>query len=176
MAIRRRPHEERELDLAALVDIFSNMLFFLLATVSFLQLKTLNAAVPVLSSGEVSTGKSIDVSVEIRADGYMLKAQGQSPDPNISFTPVSMPIPRRDGKLDAKELQKQLWDIKKVAPETKNIMIFPEPGTVFDDIVLTMDTSRDMPSITNAKNRVQLFPRPVLSELVVEDAPKAGAP
>jgi biopolymer transport protein ExbD len=172
VAIRRRPHVERELDLAALVDIFSNMLFFLLATVSFLQLKTLNAAVPVLSSGEVSTGKSIDVSVEVTAAGFVLKAQGSSPDPNITFTPIDLPIARKDGKLDVKELTKQLWEIKKLASETKNILIFPEAGTAFEDIVATMDASRDMPSLVDPRKKVPLFPRPVLSELVTN---KVGA-
>ena len=41
--VRRRKLEEKEPDLAALVDVLANMLFFLLATVTFLQLKTLNA-------------------------------------------------------------------------------------------------------------------------------------
>ena len=60
--MRRKRHEEKEVDLAALVDILSNMLFFLLTTVSFLQLKTLNASVPALSTGPVSTGRAVDVT------------------------------------------------------------------------------------------------------------------
>src|SRR3954470_16029085 len=85
---------DKEVDLAALVDILGNMLFFLLATVSFLQLKTLNAAVPALSSGPVSTGKAVDVSVEVRPAGFSLKAVGEAADPSKHFTPVSLDIPR----------------------------------------------------------------------------------
>lgn len=166
----RKRHEEKEVDLAALVDVLSNMLFFLLATVSFLQLKTLNAAVPALSNGPVSTGKAVDVSVEIRPSGFVLKATGQPSDPTVKFTPVDLPIPRRgDGSLDDKKLTQELWKIKKQAPETKTILLFPEQGTPFEDIVKTMDASRDMQSIVDPKKKVPLFTRPVLSELVVGD-------
>jgi biopolymer transport protein ExbD len=166
----RKPHEEKEVDLAALVDILSNMLFFLLATVSFLQLKTLNAAVPALSTGAVSTGKAVDVSVEVKSTGFVLKATGEPADPNVKFTPVQLEIARNgDGTLNTKKLTEELWQIKKVAPETKNIMIFPEQGTVFEDIVKTMDASREMPSLVNPNTKVPLFTRPVLSELVTGD-------
>jgi biopolymer transport protein ExbD len=163
----RRQHEDREVDLAALVDVLSNMLFFLLATVTFLQLKTLNAAVPALSKGEVSTGKAVDVSLEIRAAGYALKASGDPADGKLPPLAVAKDLPRQgDGHLDTKALTRELWEIKKVAPEVKNILIFPEQGILFDEIVQTMDASRDMPSSGDPKKRVPLFTRPVLSELV----------
>ena len=54
--LRRRAHQETELNLSALIDIFSIMLFFLMTTVTFLTLKTLNAAVPaVAKKGRRST-------------------------------------------------------------------------------------------------------------------------
>jgi biopolymer transport protein ExbD len=169
----RNRHEEKEVDLAALVDVLSNMLFFLLATVTFLQLKTLNAAVPALTTGEVSTGKAVDVSLEIRATGYVLKASGEPADRKVAALAISRDLPRKDGKLDVKALTRELWDIKKVAPEVKNIMIFPEAGVLFDDIVQTMDATREMPSVLDPKKRVPLFTRPVLSELVTDaDKPR----
>lgn len=170
--VRRRHHEESEVDLAALVDVLANMLFFLLATVTFLQLKTLNAAVPALSTGEVSTGKGVDVSFEVRRSGFIVKASGEPADKNVAFTPVDERIPRKsDGTLDTEALGKKLWEIKKVAPEVKNIMIFPEQGILFEEIVQAMDASREMPSSTDPSKKVPLFSRPVLSELVTEDEP-----
>ena len=170
MSKRRRQHEEREVDLAALVDVLGNMLFFLLATVSFLQLKTLNAAVPALSmSSDVST-KAVNVSVEIKTTGYVLKAEGDAADASTGKIAVARDIPRgADGVLDTKTLAKELWEIKKKTPETKNIMIFPEQGTVFEDIIKTMDASREMKSIVDPNKKVPLFSRPVLSELVTGD-------
>lgn len=182
MTTRRRKIEgDKEVDLAALVDILGNMLFFLLATVTFLQLKTLNASVPALSTGAIDTGRSVDVSVEIKSTGYVLKAVGQPADPNTKFTPVALEIPRVTDKktcdewkavtpcLDRKKLTKALWEIKRVAPETKNIMIFPELLTLFEEVVQTMDASREMPSIIDPNKKVPLFTRPVLSELVTGD-------
>jgi biopolymer transport protein ExbD len=170
--MKRRPHEEKEVDLAALVDVMSNMLFFLLATVTFLQLKTLNAAVPALSTGPVSTGKAVDVSLEINPVGYSLKATGDPADKSVGTLAIAKDIPRKgDGSLDSKTLTAELWEIKRKAPEAKNIMIFPTDGTAFDEIVKTMDASREMPSILDPRRKVQLFTRPVLSELVTEDAP-----
>ncbi len=177
--VRKRRHEEREVDLAALVDVLSNMLFFLLATVTFLQLKTLNAAVPALSTGPVSTGKAVDVSVEIKTEGYALKASGDPADRSFGTLAVTKDIPRKsDGSLDSKTLTAELWDIKRKAPEAKNILIFPQQGTVFEEIVKTMDASREMVSILDSKKKVPLFTRPVLSELVTDDdvAPAPGSP
>lgn len=168
--MKRRAHEEKEVDLAALVDILSNMLFFLLATVSFLQLKTLNASVPALSTGPVSTGRSVDVTVEIKTTGFVLKASGEPADTSQKPVAVQLEIPRlSDGKLDNKVLTDELWKIKKIAPETKNIMIFPEQAVKFDDVVTTMDAAREMPSLVDPNKKVPLFTRPVLSELVTGD-------
>ena len=165
--VRRRKLEEKEPDLAALVDVLANMLFFLLATVTFLQLKTLNAAVPTLTTGAVSTEKAVNVSVEIHPAGYVLKASGDAADQSVGAVNVMKEIARRgDGHLDTKGLTSELWDIKKKTPETKDIMIFPEQGTPFDEIVQTMDASRGMTSILDSKKKVPLVTRPVLSELV----------
>src|SRR5688572_18930151 len=113
----RRKHEEKEVDLAALVDIMSNMLFFLLATVSFLQLKTLNAAVPALSTSSDVITKAVNVTVEIKANGYVLKVDGESADPSVGKIAISREIPRVDGQLVPKELTKELWEVKKKTPE-----------------------------------------------------------
>lgn len=171
---RHRKHEEHELDLAALVDVLANMLFFLLATVTLLQLKTLNAAVPALSTGEVSTGKAVDVSIEIRVDGFHLKASGEPADAKATLAPVDKVIPRvGNNELDTKTLGAELWQIKKVAPETKNVMIFPEQGILFDEIVKTMDATRETPSVLDPKKKIPMFSRPVLSELVTDaDTPR----
>jgi biopolymer transport protein ExbD len=175
--VRRRHHEEREIDLAALVDVLSNMLFFLLATVTFLQLKTLNAAVPALSTGPVSTGKGIDVSFEVRRSGFVVKASGEPKDPSVTFTPIDERIPRKaDGRLDTETLSKRLWEVKKVAPELKNILIFPEQHITFDEIVAAMDASREMPSLLDPTKKVPLFSRPVLSELTSDDEPLPETP
>ncbi len=169
--MKRRKHEESEVDLAALVDVLANMLFFLLATVTFLQLKTLNASVPALSTGPVSTGKAVDVSVEIHnaPGGFVLNATGDPADKSQGTLAVKLEIARNGDKLDTKALTAALWDIKKKAPEAKNIMIFPEQGTQFEEIVATMDASREMKSILDSKKKVPLFTRPVLSELVTDD-------
>lgn len=169
MAIRRRTAEEVELNLAALIDIFSIMLFFLMTTVTFLTLKTLNASVPAAAKkGEsVDTKDGVNVSVEIKTEGYVLKASGQPADGRRDRLNIDQTFARKsDGTLPTKKLTEELWEIKKVASEVKTIMIFPEDGTRFQDVVSTMDASRDMPSIIDPKKRVQLFPRPVLSELV----------
>lgn len=168
--MRRRAHVEKEVDLAALVDILGNMLFFLLATVSFLQLKTLNASVPALSTGPVSTGRAVDVTVEVKSTGFVLKASGEPADTSKPPVAVQMEIARlSDGKLDIKILTDELWKIKHVAPETKNIMIFPEQTVKFDDVIDTMDAAREMPSLHDPNRKVPLFTRPVLSELVTGD-------
>lgn len=168
--VRRRAHEEKEIDLAALVDVLANMLFFLLATVTFLQLKTLNAAVPALTTGPVSTGKGIDVSFEVRRSGFVVKASGEPKDPSVIFTPIDDRIPRKaDGTLDTDALSRKLWEVKKVAPELKNVLIFPEKHITFDEVIAAMDASREMPSPSDPTKKVPLFSRPVLSELTGDD-------
>lgn len=170
--MRRRKPEHKELNIAALIDIFSTMLFFLMTTVTFMSLKTLNAAVPALSKGEVSTDDGVNVSVRVTEEGYVFTAGGQPADTSQKALDVTVEIPRTKGVLDdrprwdAKKLTEECWKVKKVAPEVKNIMIFPEPDVPFDAVVLTMDATREMPSIIDASKRVPLFSRPVLSELI----------
>jgi biopolymer transport protein ExbD len=178
MPRRREIEGEKEVDLAALVDVMSNMLFFLLATVSFLQLKTLNAAVPIASNAAVSTGKSVDVSVSITDTGYILDAHGESSDTKVGRVDVHQEIPRVGKDLNAKELTKQLWEVKKKAPENKNIIIQAELTIPFQDVITTMDASREMPSIVDPKKKVPLFSRPVLSRAVTDEdlTPPGGAP
>ncbi len=183
--LRRRAHEDGELNLSALIDIFSIMLFFLMTTVTFLTLKTLNASVPaVAKKGQsVDTKDGVNVSVEVTADGYVLKASGQPQNStasrlnineNIGRKPTTVKEKNEAGEevekevmgLNTQKLTEELWEIKKKAPEVKVIMIFPEDGVEFQDIVSTMDASREMPSIIDRNKRVPLFTRPVLSELV----------
>jgi hypothetical protein len=148
------------------------MLFFLMTTVTFLSLKTLNASVPALSKGDVSTDDGVNVSLNIKPDGYQLQASGQPADASQKALSIDMQIPRVKGimdpqpMLDTTKLTKELWEIKKVAPEVKNIMIFPAPDTPFEEVIASMDASREMPSIINPRKRVPLFTRPVLSELI----------
>lgn len=164
--MRRRRAVFQELNLSALIDILSIMLFFLMTTVSFLTLKTLNASVPALSKGAVDTKDGVNVSVEILATGYVLKASGQPADVKHKRLKIEENIPRKaDGSLDSKKLTSKLWDIKKIADEQKNIMIFPQDNTSFQDVVTTMDASRFKPSIVDPSKRVPMFTRPVLSEL-----------
>lgn len=166
---RRKMVATEELNLAPLIDILSNMLFFLMTTVSFLTLKTLNASVPAMAKpGEkVDTLDQVNVSVEVLPEGFVLKASGQPDDKSARRLELSKTIPRRSsGELDAKELTEELWEVKKVASSQKTVMIFPADGILFQDIVATMDATRDMASLVDPTKRVLLFPRPVLSELV----------
>lgn len=170
----RKKHEEREVDLAALVDVMANMIFFLMATVTFLTLRTVNATVPAMSSGKVDTGKSVDVSVEVTSAGFVLKATGETQD-GKKVAEEERIARKGDGKLDTRALTKQLWEIKKLAPEQKNIIIIPEDAIAFEDVVAAMDASRDMPSIVDPSKRVPLFPRPVLSEAETREAADVAA-
>jgi biopolymer transport protein ExbD len=169
--VRRRPAIDNELNLAALIDIFSIMLFFLMTTVTFLSLKTLNASVPALSRGAVSTSDAVNVSVRMLANGYTLQASGQPADASQKPLNITLEIGKKSllkprPEYDTKKLTEELWKIKKVAPEAKAIMIFPESDVVFEDVIKTMDACREMPSIVNPNKRVPLFTRPVLSELI----------
>jgi len=167
--IRRKKFEQGELNLAPLIDIFANMLFFLMTTVSFLTLKTLNASVPAMAKpGEkVDTLDQVNVSVEVLPEGYVLKASGQPDDKSARRMDLSKSIARKSsGELDTEELTEELWEVKKAASSQKVVMIFPAENIPFQDVIATMDATRDMASLVDPTKRVLLFPRPVLSELV----------
>jgi biopolymer transport protein ExbD len=171
--VRRHKSFDNELNLAALIDIFSIMLFFLMTTVTFLSLKTLNASVPALTkAADTSTKNAVNVSVRMTAEGYSLQASGQPADTSQKELNISLSIPRKTSlfgkgpQYDTKSLTEELWKIKKVSPETKTVMIFPEPDVKFENVIRTMDATREMPSIVNPNKRVPLFTRPVLSELI----------
>lgn len=167
---RSRERPDTELNLSSMIDILSIMLFFLMATVSFLTLKTLNAAVPAASKGAVSTTDGVNVSLEIRTDGYVVTASGQPEDKKEKKLNVNETIPLLPQAVDGLEydidaLSRKLWDIKKKAPEVKNIMINPGPGTPFHVVIATMDASRERRSDLDKNRSIPLFTRPVLTEL-----------
>ena len=143
--------ETKEVDLAALVDIMGNMLFFLLATVVFVQLHTVNASIPTVGT----PGDGVSVNVEIKADGYVVKTYGL--EQNVDAT-----LPR-----DTQKLTKQLWAIKQLSLATKSITITPDDEITTQEILATIDAAREMPSISDPKRKVPLFTKPALADKAI---------
>jgi len=163
---RRASNIDTELNLSSMIDIMSIMLFFLMTTVTFMTLKTLNTSVPASSSGAVSTTDGVNVSVEVLADKLVMKASGQPEDKSVARLDKTLEIPlKADASYDYEMLTAELWKVKEVAPEAKNIMIFPADGIVFQHIVSTMDAVREKKSTLDPNKVVPMFTRPVLSEL-----------
>ena len=118
----------------------------------------------------MSTKDGVNVAVEIREDGFVLTASGSPEDKKEAPLAVNQTIPLlaqpEDGlQHDIDQLSRALWDIKKKAPEVKNIMINPGPGTPFHIVIATMDATRERRSDVDKSRSIPLFTRPVLTEL-----------
>lgn len=146
-----------DLNLTALMDILSNILFFLLASFGAAVISVVSASVPVASTGDSDVAKTTDevnMTVNIRRDGYHVTAGSETLDAN-ELAGMKIDIPRLNHKpkdspkaplneLDYNRLTAQLAAVKAKYPKSETVILVPEPAIQYDEVVQTMDASREL--------------------------------
>ncbi len=145
-----------DLNLTALMDILSNLLFFLLASFGAAVISVVSASVPVSSTDESDVAKSDDsvtVTVAINQDGYKITG-GSETLPQAALDEMKLAIPRTNKKpkddpkaalneLDFAKLTEHLYRIKRDYPKSESVILVPDPKIRYDEVVQTMDASRE---------------------------------
>ena len=158
-----------QLNLTALMDILSNLLFFLLAAFGATIVMVINGTVPVQSadeSGVADTKRAVTLNVSVQKEGFLVSALG------TAFTQEELDgmgrtIPLHGKTHDFVALTTHLKGIRQKFPKSDTVILTPEPGLKYEVLVRTMDAAREYESKEGVVMRtVALFPTVVVSTLV----------
>jgi biopolymer transport protein ExbD len=162
------------LNLTPLMDVMSNILFFLLSAFGATVVAIMPTTVPLEStSGETSIAAEDDkVTVSLRADatGYTVNAESGSMTPE-QLKPYGARIPKKGVDYDHAALTAQLKKIKQAFPLSATMILVPDDDIKYETIVGIMDAAREVKMPDGGM--LQLFPEVVLSSIY--KGPAAGA-
>jgi biopolymer transport protein ExbD len=155
------------LNLTPLMDVMSNILFFLLAAFGATVVAILPTTVPVRSSDTSAKVEAqeekVNVTIKAEASGLTVACDSPNVDP-AKLREFAGRVGRKDGSYDHVALNALVKRIKERYPASKTVVLVPEDDMKYEIIVKIMDAVRDyrMPD----GHRVELFPEVVLSSLV----------
>lgn len=146
-----------DLNLTALMDILSNILFFLLASFGAAVISVVSASVPVTSIDEsdgAKTDDSVTMTVAINNAGFRITASSETlpPEqlegikltlPRTSHPPKEPPKGSTLNELDFPKLTEALFRVKRRYPKSESVIIVPEPSILYDEVIQTMDACRE---------------------------------
>lgn len=157
------------LNLTALMDILSNLLFFLLAAFGATIVMAINASVPVQSpdkSDMADTQKSVTVNVSLTKEGFDVAIM------RATLTPEEQQkwqkrIPLRQGTHDYAALSAHLVAIKEQYNKSDTMILTPEAGTDYDAMIKTMDAARETEvNVSGQMRTIPILPTVVVSTVI----------
>jgi biopolymer transport protein ExbD len=158
---------EVSLNLTPLMDVMSNILFFLLAAFGSSAVAVIATVVPTQSQETASPPPEGDVKDEVTA---MLRVE-QGGGMTLTFTSETVQVDmlqsmRRtwtavQGVPDVKSLSVALQEAKEKYPESKSIVIVADDDEKYQTLVDVMDASREV--ALGSGQRLKLFHNVVLS-------------
>ncbi|GEM_PF-1876694 len=159
-----------DLNLTPLMDVMSNILFFLLAGFGAAIISFLAASVPLQSESDSPPEQpkldKVTVNLQILGDSYKIGASGDK-IPEEDLAKLKQTIPKREGKVyDNEALTKALYAIKVKYPGSDTIMILPSETTVYEELVAAMEASKDT---KQEGQKFRLFHKVVIADTVKSD-------
>lgn len=135
-----------ELNIVPFLDIITNVLMFVLATISVTFTATIDTFPPRAGAGaRAPTTPTLGLAVLIVPDGFSLKARGGNVAPGCNDTGPGIAIPKKDGEYDYAGLKACAEKLKAAAPEFKEEMgvtISANPPIPYQTVISTMDAVR----------------------------------
>lgn len=148
-AAEEAEEEGGEINLVPYLDIVTNIIIFLLASVvNQVPLGNINASSPTISQGGAGSADEpekppLNLTVTVGASGFTLAASGG----------VMPPIPKQpNGDYDYKALTEKLAEIKKEFSDETKATFNADSNVPYDIVVHTLDAMRE------DKNGKRLFP------------------
>ena len=141
------PDEEGgELNIVPFLDIITNVLMFVLATVSVTFTATIDTFPPRAGSGaRAPTTPTLGLTVIIVNEGFSLKARGGNVAPGCNDTGPGIAIPKKDADWDYDALKACAAKLKGASPEFKDEMgvtVSANPPIPYQVVISTMDAVR----------------------------------
>jgi biopolymer transport protein TolR len=136
--------EGGELNVVPFLDIITNVLMFVLATVSVTFTATIDTNPP-RHGTRPPESRALDLAVLVVPDGFSLKAQGGNVAPGCNDTGAGLAIPKRDGAYDYDALRTCAAKLKKTDTRfagENGVTISANPQIPYDVVIATMDAVR----------------------------------
>jgi biopolymer transport protein TolR len=134
-----------ELNIVPFLDIITNVLMFVLATISVTFTATIDTFPPRAGGGRPPTTVTLGLTVLVVPDGFSLKARGGNVAPGCQDTGPGIAIAKKEGDYDYDALKACAQKLKAAAPEFKEEMgvtISANPPIPYQVVVSTMDAVR----------------------------------
>lgn len=136
-----------ELNIVPFLDIITNVLMFVLATISVTFTATIDTYPPRAGAGAARqlTTPTLSLTVLVVPDGFSLKARGGNVAPGCDTTGPGVAIPTKNGEYDFPALKACVTKLKAAAPEFKDEMgvtISANPPIPYQVVISTMDAVR----------------------------------
>lgn len=124
-----------ELNLASIIDCFTVLIAFMLASASFLSVGLLDAGVAAAGSTSTGAPPSVQLQLEMKLDHtIVMNLTGKSQ--------LKRTIASKDGNWDYAKLQEELGGLSKQWPDLKGAILSGENKVEYKDIITAMDTTR----------------------------------
>ena len=163
--------QQVDLNLTALMDILSNLLFFLLASFGATIVMSINGTVPVQSASDSDIADNklqVTVNVNLAKDRLDIAAAGTA-QTEEELAAYKKSIPHLGGQPDYGAMAAQLLVIKRAYPKSDTILLTPEPGLPYAQMIGVMDAARETkvpPGSIVGTAPERLFPTVVVSTVV----------
>lgn len=129
--------QDFELNLASIIDCFTVLIAFMLASTAFISIGILDAGVA--AAGATATDNSapppINISLELGKDkGVSLKVTGK--------TTINQTIVAKDGNWNLNEVSEKLQGLHQQWPTVSAVTLTADNSIEYKDVVLTMESVR----------------------------------
>jgi biopolymer transport protein ExbD len=140
----RRADATFDLNLAPLLDVIVVIIPMLLLSVAFIQIKMIETNVPQVVEQKISENNKKDATViiELRAD----KKSGFQITINDKGSKKNIPVALKGAALDFQGLKDSMVNVKKQYSDVFKLDFAPSSEIVYEDIVMVMDTVRQLPT------------------------------
>lgn len=146
------PDEEGgELNIVPFLDIITNILIFVLATLAVTFTATIDTTPPASKSAGVRSevkSEALNLTVLIVNDGFSLKASGGNVAPGCQGVGSGISIPKESGRYDFTSLTACAVKLKNANPDFKDenqAYISANPGTDYQTVISVIDALRTTP-------------------------------
>ncbi len=157
------PDEEGgELNIVPFLDIVTNVLMFVLATISVTFTATIDSYPPRAGGGaRAPTTKTLSLTVIIVSEGFSIKAAGGNVAPGCSDTGPGIAIPKKGTEFDYEGLRACAAKLKASSPDFANeeqVTVSANPNIPYQTVIGAIDHLREAPNPQDPTKTVKLFP------------------
>lgn len=161
--------EEIFLNLTPMIDVLTCLLFFLLLSFGAVIIALISATTPAISDGGAEgtpQPKVITAGLTINKDGFEVTAKNDVMAPE-ELDKLKRNFSKKSGDYPYEELNGYLYQLKQKFPQSKTVIIVPDPSLDYEILIKSMDAARER-NLSSTKSRIKfpLFPESVVAATV----------